>query len=84
MNREDLLWSEYIKCDGMPDPVCVKQMNTYLRYCRIIPYQEMEEKKFSLKYVEFMHLKGLHSAYVRPQMVLVFDGPYQKRSFCLS
>ena len=30
MTRDDLLWTQYMKCDGMPDPVCVKQMNTYL------------------------------------------------------
>ena len=28
--REDLVWGQYMKCDGLPDPVCVRQLNTYL------------------------------------------------------
>ena len=24
------VWSQYMKCDGLPDPVCVRQLNTYL------------------------------------------------------
>ncbi len=28
--REDLVWGQYMKCDGLPDPGCVRQLNTYL------------------------------------------------------
>ena len=28
--RDDLVWAQYMKCDGLPDPACVKELNTYL------------------------------------------------------
>eukprot|EP00095_Tigriopus_kingsejongensis_P003535 snap_masked-scaffold106_size358372-processed-gene-1.3 protein:Tk03535 transcript:snap_masked-scaffold106_size358372-processed-gene-1.3-mRNA-1 annotation:"axonemal 84 kda protein" len=28
--RDDLVWSQFMKCDGLPDPVCVRHLNTYL------------------------------------------------------
>ena len=29
-NREQLVWSQYMKCDGLPDPLCVRELNNYL------------------------------------------------------
>ena len=41
--REDLLWQQYMKCDGMPDPACVKQMNTYLSLWKEDRREAMED-----------------------------------------
>ena len=41
--RDSLLWTQYMKCDGMPDPVCVKQMNTYLSLWKEDKKEVMDE-----------------------------------------
>ena len=41
--RDSLLWTQYMKCDGMPDPVCVKQMNTYLSLWKEDKKEVMED-----------------------------------------
>ena len=29
-SREELVWTQYMKCDGLPDPLCVRELNNYL------------------------------------------------------